>query len=129
LKGVDTNILVRFLTADDRDQFHRAKTVLESGSVFIPTTVLLETEWVLRSVYAYSPQRIADAIRAIGGLGYAVLEHPDRIGTAVTWLAQGMDFADALHLAAAADCDAFISFDQRLAKSAAHLTNLPVHET
>jgi predicted nucleic acid-binding protein len=38
---------------------------------------------------------------------------------ALDWTEQGMDFADALHLAAAANCDAFVTFDRRLISTAA----------
>jgi len=46
--AVDTNIVVRLLTNDDPEQAGRAAAVVKNGPVFIPKTVVLETEWVLR---------------------------------------------------------------------------------
>ncbi|MCP5410517.1 MAG: PIN domain-containing protein, partial [Chromatiaceae bacterium] len=49
--GVDTNVLVRLLTRDDEAQFRKALKLFQQEEIFIPKTVFLETEWVLR--YAY----------------------------------------------------------------------------
>jgi predicted nucleic-acid-binding protein len=48
--AVDTNVVVRYLTADDPEQFARAVAVVEGAETFVSLTVLLETEWVLRSL-------------------------------------------------------------------------------
>ena len=47
----DTNIIVRYLTGDHPQQSRKAKALIDSEHIFVCTTVLLETEWVLRSVY------------------------------------------------------------------------------
>ncbi len=47
---------------------------------------------------------------------------------ALDWAAEGMDLADAMHLAGARDCAAFVSFDRALAKTADRLSALPVVE-
>lgn len=49
--AVDTNLGARYLTADEPDQFERAAAVFEGGETYMCLTVLLETEWVLRSLY------------------------------------------------------------------------------
>ena len=49
--AIDTNILVRFLTHDDEQQYQEAYTLFQSPCIYLATTVFLETEWVLR--YAY----------------------------------------------------------------------------
>ena len=54
MRAVDTNVIVRYLTGDDEVQATRARAVVDAGQVFVSTTVLLESEWVLRSVYAFS---------------------------------------------------------------------------
>jgi predicted nucleic-acid-binding protein len=46
--AVDANIIVRLLTNDERAEAARAKILLAENEVFVATTVLLETEWVLR---------------------------------------------------------------------------------
>ena len=67
--AVDTNVLVRFLVRDDAKQAGRAASLIRANAVWISKTVLLETECVLRSLYASrrecgrgvaSPGRAAD---------------------------------------------------------------------
>ena len=117
--AVDTNVIVRYVTRDHTEQSPRAKRLVDDNRILVLTTVLLETEWVLRSVYGYNRSRIAAALRGFAGLPRVMLESPEVVATALEWLAQGMDFADALHLAASENCDAFISFDRHLARRAA----------
>lgn len=89
-------------------------------------TVLLETAWVLRSSYGFSRDEIVAALRSIAGLRRVRLEDPASARRALDWMAAGMDFADAMHLAGASDCDAFVSFDRRLAARARQLGTVPV---
>ena len=56
--AVDTNLIVRYLTGDHPAQSAKARAVIEGEDVFISTTVLLETEWVLRSVYSFDAARV-----------------------------------------------------------------------
>jgi hypothetical protein len=62
----------------------------------------------------------------LAGLPRVTVEDPALAAKALDWVASGMDFADALHLAKAEDCDAFISFDQRLAAAANALSAVKV---
>lgn len=116
--AVDTNLIVRYLTGDHPKQSAKARVVIDGVDVFVSTTVVLETEWVLRSVYSYDPAQICAALRAFAGLPRVSLEDPALVATALDRAAHGLDFADALHLGRAEDCDAFIKFDRRLIKSA-----------
>jgi len=52
--AVDTNILVRFLVRDDVKQAARAASLIRDDKIWISKTVLLETEWVLGSLYGFS---------------------------------------------------------------------------
>jgi predicted nucleic-acid-binding protein len=115
VRAVDTNILVRFLTADDPKQARAARQVIEAGSVFIGTTVILETEWVLRAGYGFPSQVIAAGLRGLGGLAGISIEQPAAIAQALEWMMTGMDFADALHLARSSHCSAFVTFDKKFA--------------
>jgi predicted nucleic-acid-binding protein len=126
MAAVDTNVVVRYLVADDPDQFRRARQWMESGDVWISVTVLLETGWVLGSVYGLPPSRVAVALRRLAGLPGVALENPPTVAQALTWFEDGVDFADALHLAAASGQDAFLTFDRRLAKTAKMLGSIPV---
>ena len=65
MRAIDTNIVVRYLTVDHPQQAARARAIIEGGDVFVGTTVLLESEWVLRSVYSFSRSEVAVALRAL----------------------------------------------------------------
>lgn len=126
MRALDTNVVVRFLTGDDRRQAARARRAIEAGDIVIATTVFLESEWVLRSAYGFTAGRIADAFRGVAGLPGVSVEEPAQLAQALDWMSAGMDFADALHLAKARGCTAFLTFDRRLTKLAATLTPLAV---
>ena len=83
--------------------------------------MLLETEWVLRRSYGYGRDRIVHALESLAGLPRVTLEDPMRAATTLGWLADGMDFADALHLAGTEHCEVFVSFDRRLVTRARRL--------
>ena len=82
------------------------------------TTVLPESEWILRSVYGFAPEDVAAALRAFVGLPGVAIENPSPFAEALDRAEAGMDFADALHLGAAARCDAMLTFDRRLIEQA-----------
>ena len=113
MRAVDTNVVVRYLTGDDFGQAARAKTAIDAGGVFVATTVLLESEWVLRGAYGFSRIEVAAALCAFAGLPGVSVENPDLIAEALDRAERGMDFADALHLGAAARCEAMLTFDRR----------------
>ena len=121
MRAIDTNVVVRYLTGDDPDQAARARALIGHEPVFVPRTVLLEAEWVLRAAYDIPATRIIPALRALAGLPGVTLEDPSLTAKAMGWAETGMDFADALHLAAAADCDGFLTFDKRLSRTAAQV--------
>ena len=112
--ALDTNIVVRFLTRDEPRQAARAKALIDAGPVFVPTTVMLETEWVLRSGYRFEPAAIVASFRGLLGLASVEVEDRWAIVRALAWYGQGLDFADALHLACAQQADAFATFDRKL---------------
>ena len=62
MRAVDTNVLVRALVQDDPVQARRALALLSHHQVFVPVTVILELEWVLRSRYGFAPAVIALAL-------------------------------------------------------------------
>lgn len=87
--------------------------ILDHERTFVPVTVLLETDWVLRSAYGFPRSRSVEAIRALAGLPGVTLENPGLVADAVENAHRGMHFADALHLAASAGCSALLTFDRR----------------
>lgn len=116
--AIDTNLVVRYLADDHPTQAAAARALIDGEAVFVATTVLLETEWVLRSVYGFSGTACAAAISLFAGLPTVTLEDPMRTAAALAGVLEGLDFADALHLSAAEGCEAFVTFDQRLIKAA-----------
>lgn len=68
--GIDTNVLVRLLVADDADQTRRARRIVEKSvdqgrPVLVSLLVLIETEWVLRSRYELDKGTILTAFRGL----------------------------------------------------------------
>ncbi len=118
MRAIDTNVIVRYLTGDDPRQAAKARAVVDAGGVFVGTTVLLETEWVLRSVYSHTPTDAADALCAFCGLPGVTLESPVLVAGALARVKKGMDFADALHLGTAANCETMLTFDRRFIRTA-----------
>ena len=116
--AIDTNLVVRYLTGDHPQQSAKAKAVINREEVFVSTTVMLETEWVLRSAYGFDAKRVCKALRDFGGLATVLFEDSSLVAFALDRMEDGMDFADALHLGRAASCDAFLTFDQRFVRSA-----------
>ncbi|MCY4344620.1 MAG: type II toxin-antitoxin system VapC family toxin [Gammaproteobacteria bacterium] len=113
--ALDTNVVVRLLTNDDPSQAAEAARLVASGRVFLPLSVVLETEWVLRSVYGLERRTVASALRRLLGVSSVTAEAVDRVGQALDWYERGFDFADALHLASAAQAGAerIATFDGR----------------
>jgi len=126
--AIDTNVIVRALTGDDPDQAARARALIEREDVWVATTVMLECEWVLRSAYGLSTHEVNQALAAFAGLPQVRLQEPERFQRALALAADGMDFADALHLAAAAGLAGFKTFDQRLIRRAKTIAETAVSE-
>jgi len=117
--SIDTNILARFYVDDPNDleaatQRPIARQVLaESSAVFVPLTVILELEWVLRAFYGFGSEDFSRVIRHLLGLPHVNIECWEYVHTAIEWHLQGLDFADALHLAASQNCESLLSFDDK----------------
>ncbi len=124
--AIDTNIIVRFLTQDDPDQYQKSVEIFAAQEVFIADTVILETEWVLRYAYKYAPERITTAIKHLCGLPNVHLRDADVIMSALIGREAGLGFADALHLAQADQCEEMLTFDQRFVKRAPRFSVVPV---
>jgi predicted nucleic-acid-binding protein len=115
--AVDTNIVVRYLIGDNPAESARARSLIDGNDTFVCITVILETEWVLRSVYGFAADRLAKGLRSFVGLSCVTVEHPRRVDQALTWMERGFDLADALHVAASSGCEAFATFDQRCVRA------------
>lgn len=117
-RAVDTNILVRLLSKDDSRQWRQASALLEADTIVVPATVLLETEWVLRSAFGYDRSVVNMLFAGLLGLPNVEFTEEERVVAAVCLHKEGMDFADALHMTAAEGCDEFVTFDKDLKRLA-----------
>ncbi|NOZ11969.1 MAG: type II toxin-antitoxin system VapC family toxin [Gammaproteobacteria bacterium] len=116
--SIDTNILVRLLTGDAKEQATKTKRLFSKEHIYITKTVMLETEWVLRYAYKFNAGTIADAFTKLLGQQNVTVEDVHPIARAIGLLKNGMDFADALHLVCSQNYS-FFTFDKKLKTRAA----------
>lgn len=121
--GLDTNILVRYLTKDDPIQSPKAAEILrkltDQNPGFVSVVVLAETAWVLESVYGFSQNAIATALTAmIQAHGLLVQDDASVIVALRAAEEGGGSFADALigALASRMGCERILTFDRRAAR-------------
>ncbi len=124
--AVDTNIIIRFLTHDDDEQYIKAFSVFNSNEIFIADTVILETEWVLRFAYNFSPAEISNAFINLFGLKNIHLSNPTFVSQAIEWHKKGLDFSDALHLTQCQQYEKLYTFDKAFSSRAHGLTKCSV---
>ena len=131
--ALDTNLLARFYVEDPNDpeaakQRPIARRILtDSPHLFVPLTVVLELEWVMRAFYGFTAAEFVSVMEHLLGLPNIGVEDWPQVADALAWHGQGMDFADALHLRASSHCDELLSFDdRRFARRAARMNISPV---
>ena len=122
MKAVDTNVLARFFIDDPEDSEaalqQPAAIEAMSQAIFVSSSVVLEFEWVMRGFYALPRADITRIFKALCGLQHVIIEDRAIVQSVIEAYTHGLDFADALHLARAQHCKAFVSFDKRLQKRA-----------
>jgi len=118
--GLDTNILVRFLTADDPVQSPVARKLVESLTAtdpgFISLTVLVEMHWVLRRGYRYTADQANAVTVSLLDTQEFVIDDSDMVRAALNVANQtGCDFADAViaQRGKTAGCQTTFTFDQQ----------------
>jgi predicted nucleic-acid-binding protein len=121
--AIDTNIIVRLITQDDEVQYQQSLELFNNNNIFIPDTVILETEWVLRFAYKFQRLEICQALRKLFGLPSVYLANEELIINILEWHEKGMDFADAFHLAMSNNCLEFYTFDEKFISKAQELSN------
>ncbi|MEM8676807.1 MAG: type II toxin-antitoxin system VapC family toxin [Cyanobacteria bacterium P01_G01_bin.67] len=126
--SVDTNVIVRLLTKDDVEQFQQSFKLFQELEIFICDTVILETEWVLRFAYKFSPSEIYQAFTKLFGLANVYLANANVIVQVLEWHQQGLDFADAFHLAQSQHCSQLYTFDRKFLQKANNLTECKVKQ-
>ncbi len=128
MRGLDTNILVRYITRDDPSQFAVASELIEQAELqgerlYVNTVVLSELTWVLRgSRYRYPRSAIAETIEKLLGIPLFELQSRDQVLAAVAEYRVGeADFADYLigQQNLAAGCKDTATFDTHVSDSEA----------
>jgi predicted nucleic-acid-binding protein len=118
MTAVDTNVLVRLLTGDDHKQAAAARSVFAAGPIWIAKTVLLETSWVLGSLYGFEENAIHETFTKLLGLRNVHVEDEASVAAALRLSVHGVELADVLHLSSRPSGAAFVSFDQSLVRRA-----------
>ena len=83
---------------------------------------------VLRFAYNFDTESVANGMRMLFGLPNVQLSNPPLIAQALEWHSDGMDFADAFHLANSQQFDEMYTFDKKFIKKAEGLTASDVIE-
>lgn len=118
MTAVDTNVLVRLLTGDEPEQAAAARSLFASEPIWIAKTVLLETGWVLRSLYGFEESAIHDAFTKLLGLKNVHAEDESSVAAALALTTQGIELADAMHLSSRPADAEFVSFDKSFVQRA-----------
>jgi len=117
--AVDTNILARFYCDDPEDiEAKRQRPVarrvmVESASLFVPLTVVLEFEWVMRGFYQASTEEFCLAIEHLLGMSHVTVERWEAVADVLKLHRRGLDFADAVHWASSGACAGLVTFDDK----------------
>ena len=123
--ALDTNLLARLLLADDKRQHARVVQLLAGTQDFnAPVTAMLELVWVLE-VNGVATSDIVRGLNLLLGLPNFKSQQADALRQAVAAYAQGLDFADALHMALSRGSQELATFDKDFARKAAKLGLLP----
>ena len=120
--GLDTNVLIRYLTQDDPVQSAKATEILErrltpKNPAFVSIVAMVETVWILDRAYGLTAQQIATAVERLLQVEVLAIENEQEVFTAVVALKQGRgSFADALiaELGARGGCTRTLTFDQNV---------------
>jgi len=106
MPALDTSILVRYLAADDKKQFETAKELIESigddDFLFIPISISIELEWVLRSRYEFSKETILKTYSQLLESREIQFQQESAVEVAINLYSEhNADFADCFHIAIA----------------------------
>lgn len=121
MKSLDTSVLVRYYTADDKRQHGAVVAMLKKETaLFVPKAVVQELWWVLTKVarYKFEDEKVRRVIAHLAGIHSVILEDAREIEAALEYQSKGIGFADALHLAASSGCTELLTFDDKFAKRA-----------
>lgn len=126
MKAIDTNILIRFLVKDHPAQSKKVFELfneheIKMAPLFISNFVLLETIWVLESVYNATKSEIIQSIQAIFRISFLKFENPDAISQFLSISeTTKLELSDCLigTVNESCNCDGTLTFDKKAAKEA-----------
>jgi predicted nucleic-acid-binding protein len=107
MPALDTNVLVRYVVQDDSRQLAAARHLIErcvgeGRSLFVPVTVTLELEWVLRAGFGYGKEDVLQVLSSLFSAAELSFESERALEVALQLYREGTaDFADCLHIALA----------------------------
>ena len=120
MTGLDTNVLVRYLTQDDEEQLRivLAMFLKKNATFFVSDLVLVETRWILRSLYDWTDDEVADAYLRLLTTHNLDFENESRLRSAIRGMKNGADFPDELIVdrCRAHGCRNIATFDKDMAK-------------
>jgi predicted nucleic-acid-binding protein len=124
MPALDTNVLIRYVVQDDEAQLAAARRLIrryvdEGQTLFVPVTVALELEWVLRANFEYSRDEATEVLSNLLSAAELTFESERALDVALHLYREGSaDFADCLHIALAAQARALPlwTFDKRAGK-------------
>ena len=122
--GLDTNVLLRYLTQDDPLQSPRAAEIVERRLTeedpgFVSLVSVLEVAWVLRSLYKRTREEVANHLEMILAADTLEVQNEQEVYQAVVALRSGAgSFEDALigALGSWRGCSTTLTFDQDAAR-------------
>jgi len=124
LIALDTNVLVRMLIEDDEKRAREVKKLIESvekkgQQIIILNEVLIETVWVLESVYECTREEIYRFLETLMRTSIFIFSEPQVMRNAIYQFKKGGDFADLVIVMQALYHHAkkIFSFDKKLQKS------------
>lgn len=124
MPALDTNVLVRYVVEDDAKQLAAARRLIrrcinEGRALYVPVTVTLELEWVLRATLEYTKDEVMEVLSSLFSAAELAFESERGLEVALQLYREGSaDFADCLHVALAAQAGELPlwTFDRRAAK-------------
>ena len=120
---LDTNVLVRYLVADDKNQFEIAKNLIDTAvhdkKFFIPISVSIELEWVLRTLYEFTKPTILDTYTGLLEAREILFQEASSVEVALNlYTDHNADFADCFHIAIAYSngVEPLLTFDRKASR-------------
>jgi len=97
MRAVDTNVLVRLIARDDPKQVEAAEAFIAKGA-WVSHVVLVETTWVLESVYELNPELVALSVEMLLNHEHLTVQDADTVESAVESFRANLavSFSDAL---------------------------------